>query len=61
MDALSNGDYKYWEIATKGEEIYKSEQTDTMKVYKIEVANANEKHVLFYQQDGKLLKDNKVT
>lgn len=60
-EAISKGDYKSWDMAAEKEEIFKDKQTDSMKVYKVEVTSENEKHTLFYQTDGKLLKDVKVS
>lgn len=59
-DAIANGIYKTWEMSDESTEIFKDKQTDPMKVYKVEVASENEKHALYYQADGKLLKDRKV-
>ena len=56
-DALNKSAYKSWEIKKEKEEIFRD--SDKMKVYKVVVEKGKEKHVLFYQEDGKLLKDKK--
>ena len=56
-DAISNGNYKSWKVGKDKEEIFKDKDTDQMKVYKVSVSNGNEKHTLYFQQDGKMLKD----
>jgi len=56
-DAINNGDYKSWKVGKDKEEIFKDKDTDQMKVYKVSVSNGNEKHTLYYQRDGKMLKD----
>jgi len=55
--AISNGDYKSWTEGKDKEEIFKDKDTDQMKVYKVSFSKGNEKHTLYYQQDGKMLKD----
>ena len=59
-DAISKGDYKSWTVGKDKEEIFKDKDTDQMKVYKVSVSNGNEKRTLYYQQDGKMLKDIKA-
>jgi len=59
LDAIANSIYKTWRLGKEKEEIFKDREK--MKVYKIEVENGKEKHALFYQQDGKLLKDRKIS
>jgi hypothetical protein len=56
-DALNKSAYKSWMIKKEREEIFRDKAD--MKVYKVVVEKGNEKHVLFYQEDGKLLKDKK--
>ncbi len=56
-DAISNGDYKSWTVGKDKEEIFKDKDTDQMKVYKVSVSRGIEKHTLYFQQDGKMLKD----
>jgi hypothetical protein len=56
-DALKTGDYKSWTVGKDKEEIFKDKDTDQMKVYKVSVWKGSEKHMLYYQQDGKMLKD----
>ncbi len=59
LDAIANSIYKTWHLGKEKEEIFKDK--NSMKVYKIEVENGTQKHALFYQQDGKLLKDRKIS
>jgi hypothetical protein len=59
-DAISNGDYKSWTQDKDKEEIYKNSGSDQLKVYRVNVMNGSEKHTLYFQQDGKMLKDTKV-
>ena len=56
-DALNKSAYKSWMIKKEREEIFRD--SDKMKVYKVVVEKGTEKHALFYQEDGKLLKDKK--
>ena len=56
-DAINNGDYKSWTVGKDKEEIFKDKDTDQMKVYKVSVSKGSEKHLLYFQQDGKMLKD----
>lgn len=57
--AISKGIYKNWKIGNDKEEIYKDSDKDLLKVYKVSVEKGKEKHTLFFQPDGKLLKDKK--
>jgi len=59
--AISNGKYKGWKLEKDKEEIFKDKDTDQMKVYKVSVKKGEEMHILFFQADGKLLKDKKVS
>jgi hypothetical protein len=59
--AISKGEYKSWKLLKEKEEIFKDSESDNMKVYKVEVENGKEKHILFYLANGNLLKDKKVT
>jgi hypothetical protein len=59
-DAISNGDYKSWTLGKDKQEIYKDSDSDQQKVYRVNVLNGNEKHTLYFQQDGKMLRDIKI-
>ena len=59
LDAIANSIYKTWRLGKEKEEIFRDKEK--MKVYKVEVEKGKEKHALFYQQDGKLLKDRKIS
>ena len=58
--AISNGEYKTWTLGKEKEEIFKDTDKDQMRVYKVNVEYGKEKHILYYQSDGQLLKDKKV-
>ena len=58
--AIGNSMYKTWILDTDKEEIFKDTDKDQMKVYKVSVHKGSEKHTLFFQNDGKLLRDKKV-
>lgn len=58
--ALSQGAYKDWAIGKDKEEIFKDKDADKLKVYKVSVTKGNESHTLYFQPDGKLLKDKKA-
>jgi len=59
-DAINDGDYKSWTVGKDKEEIFKDKDTDQLKVYKVSVSKGSEKRTLYFQQDGKMLKDVKV-
>ncbi len=58
--AIGKSEYKTWKLLKDKEEIFKDEDADEMKVYKVEVEKGKEKHILFYLADGKLLKDKEI-
>ena len=55
--AISKSEYKDWTIQKDKEEMFKMKDTDKVKVYRVVVENGSEKHALYYQLDGTLLKD----
>jgi hypothetical protein len=57
-DALANGAYKDWTVKAEKEEMRRD--SDKKKVYKVVVEKGKEKHALFYELDGKLVKDRKI-
>jgi len=59
--AISNGKYKAWKLGQDKEEIFKDKDTDQMKVYKVNVLKGTHRHTLFFQSDGKLLKDKRMS
>ena len=59
--AISAGEYKTWTVGKDKEEIFKDKDSDQLKVYKVDVEKGNEKHRLYFQPDGKLLKDKTCT
>ena len=58
--AISQGAYSTWTLEKDKEEIFKDTDKDQLKVYKVNVLKGTEKHTLYFQADGKLLKDKKV-
>jgi hypothetical protein len=56
--SISKGEYKIWKLMKDKEEIFKD--SDSMKVYKVEVEKGKERHALFYSTTGELLKDKKI-
>ena len=58
--AISKSEYKTWKLGKDKEEIFKDTDKDQLKIYKVDVEKGKEKHTLFFQIDGKLLKDKKV-
>ena len=58
---LSQGEYKDWTVGKDKEEIFRDKDTDQLKVYKLDVEKGTGKHTLYFQADGKLLKDRKVS
>ena len=60
-DAISKGEYKTWKLGKENEEIFRDKDSDQLKIYEITVEKGKEKHNLFFQSDGKLLKDKKVS
>ena len=56
--AIGRSEYKTWKLLKDKEEIFKD--SDSMKVFKVEVEKEKERHVLFYSTTGELLKDKKI-
>lgn len=59
--SIDNGEYKTWTLGKDKEEIFRDKDTDQLKVYKVNVEKGAEKHTLYFQQDGQLLKDKKLS
>lgn len=59
--AINKSEYKKWTLGKDKEEIFKDSDKDQFKVYKVDVEKGKEKHTLFFQLDGTLLKDRKVS
>jgi hypothetical protein len=57
-DALKNSVYKDWKIVGSKEKIERQDPKETE--YKITVENGKEKHVLFYNEEGKLVQGKKI-
>ena len=59
--AISKGQYKDWILAKDKEEIFKDKDSDKLKIYKVVVEKEKGKHTLFFEANGKLVKDKKVS
>ena len=59
-NALSKGDYKDWTIQKDKHEMFKMKDTDKVKVYRIVVEKGMDRHALYYESDGTLLKDKRL-
>ena len=57
-EAMKKGAYKNWKETAEKEEIIKVENSE--KVYRMTVEKNGERHHVFYDVNGKLLKDKKV-
>lgn len=55
INAMKKGAYKDWVVLKEKEEIWR--ESDKRKIYKVVVEKGNERHALYYREDGKLLKD----
>jgi hypothetical protein len=58
--AITKSIYATWKLGKGTEEIFKDGDNDDLKVYKIAVEKGKEKHVLFFQLNGNLLKDKEI-
>jgi hypothetical protein len=54
--SIREGLYKSWILTKDREQIFKDSKSDKIIVYRVVVKKDNEKHVLYFQQNGKLLK-----
>ena len=61
LTAISGSKYKGWVSGKDKEEIFRDKDSDQLKVYKVDVMKGNEKHTLYFEIDGKLLRDTKVS
>lgn len=59
--AISKGDYKTWTLGKEKEEIFKDKDSDKLKVYKVTVSMGDQKHTLYFESNGKLINDKKVS
>jgi hypothetical protein len=57
--SISRGKYKGWAVAKEKQGIFKETDKANM-IYKVTISNGTEKHELFLQSDGKLIKDKKL-
>jgi hypothetical protein len=58
--AINKSAYKTWTMGKDKEEIFKDKDSDQMKMYKVNVSRGAEKHVLYFEANGKLAKDKKI-
>ncbi len=58
-NAFEKSGYKQWSIVGNKVEIIR--EADKSKVYKVTVSKGNEKHSLFYDSKGRLLKDKRTS
>jgi hypothetical protein len=59
LTAISTGLYKDWTLGKEREIVFKSKDSDKLKLYKVSVKMGMERHVLYFDPSGKLIKDNK--
>ena len=60
-DSIKEGDYRSWTMAQEKEQIFKDSRIDQIKVYRVVMEKGDKKHTLYFQQNGKMLKDVKVS
>lgn len=58
--AITKSIYATWKVSKGKEEIFRDSDKDDLKVYKVVVEKGKEKHILFYQLNGNLLKDKEI-
>lgn len=56
LDGINKTRYKNWKLGKEKEEIFKNEENTNMKIYKLTMTKGNEKHILYFKQDGRLMK-----
>jgi hypothetical protein len=59
--AINAGSYKTWTQGKDKEEIFKDSDADQLKIYRVCVSKGTEKHTLYYDKAGKLVKDKKTS
>jgi hypothetical protein len=60
-DSISKSAYNTWTIEKDKEEIFKDSDNDQLKIYRVSVSKGSEKHTLYYDKAGKLVKDKKMS
>jgi mevalonate pyrophosphate decarboxylase len=55
LNALNKSVYKTWTVSKEREEIFR--QSDKKKVYRVVVENGMARHALYFESNGKLIKD----
>jgi hypothetical protein len=55
-DAIRKSVYKTWSIGNDKEEIFKDGKSDQIRVYRVMVRTGKERHTLYFQENGKLLR-----
>ncbi|HWZ23187.1 MAG TPA: hypothetical protein VNW06_11065 [Cytophagaceae bacterium] len=58
--AINTGEYKGWTVQKDKQEMFKMKDTDKVKVYRVIVEKGMDKHALYYESDGTLLKDKRL-
>lgn len=58
--AIKKTVYSTWKLGKGREEVFKDGDNDDLKIYKITVEKGKEKHILFFQLNGILLKDKEI-
>ena len=59
LAALKKSKFATWKIANEKEVIYRDSEMDKIKTYKVVVEKGTEKHIIYYSNDGDMLKDKK--
>jgi len=55
-DAIGRSAYKTWSIGNDKEEIFQDSKSDQIRVYRVIVRKGKERHTLYFQENGKLLR-----
>jgi hypothetical protein len=61
LAAIDNRKYKEWTLGSDVDEIFKDNESDRLKVYKVQVTKGNAQRELYFKSDGQLLKDKNVS
>jgi len=59
--SISRGDYKTWSIGKEKEEVFKDKESDKLIVYKVSVSMGSQKHTLYFESNGKQIRDKKLS
>jgi hypothetical protein len=61
MDSIKNSDYQSWTIGPDKEQVFRDSEMDQMKIYRLVMEKGDKKHTIYFQPNGKMLKDVKVS